>query len=132
MSEFCHEFTVESEQIDENNHMNNVVYLQWMQEISKMHSESVYSETKFNIAEILWVVRSHNIRYILPAKLGDIVELCTHISESKGVRAWREYAFILKSGGRLIAEARTEWVCIDPVTLKPKRVPKALVEAFAK
>ena len=130
MSDFTMTFTVEAKHIDENKHLNNVVYVQWMQQAALAHTESVYKRIKFQPSELLWVVRSHQIRYLKSAKFGDIVEIHTGITKAQGVRAWREYEFVLKSDHSTLAKASTEWVCLDSQSLKPKRIPNVLAEAF--
>jgi len=59
--------------IDEQNHVNNTVYLRWIQDIATAHWKSLASaEAQAGIA---WVVLRHEIDYKSPASLGDEIVL---------------------------------------------------------
>ena len=61
-------FTVPQNVIDENGHVNNVAYIQWMQEAAIRHGESVGYKPAENTG---WFVREHRIEYLVPAFLGE-------------------------------------------------------------
>jgi len=83
MQVFKQERTVIKEDLDDLEHVNNVRYVQWIQDIAKAHWESKTDEvlnTRF-----FWVVTEHHIKYKSPAKLDDIIEIKTYVTKSEGV-----------------------------------------------
>ena len=78
--------------LDDLNHVNNIRYIEWIQDISKDHWESRASEKIKN--EVVWVVRSHHVEYKNEARLGDKLLIKTFIADTRGpisVRAVEMY-----------------------------------------
>src|SRR5689334_25369565 len=95
---FTYSFTVPDNVIDENGHVNNVAYVQWMQDAAIRHAEAL---TDYTPAEnTTWYAREHRIEYLFPAFLGEELEVRTWLSEVKRVRAYRRYEFVRKSDGK--------------------------------
>ena len=122
------EFTARGEHIDELGHVNNAVWVQWIQEIAVAHWRSVaaaeHDEAYF------WVVMRHEIDYLRAAFEGDRVIGRTWVGEApQGARFDR---FIEFSGpdGRLCVRARTVWAIIDRARGRPVRVPPEVVAPF--
>src|SRR5438046_632241 len=68
------------EDIDEQNHVNNTVYLRWVQEVATAHWRAVATaDAQENIG---WVVLRHEIDYKTPACVGDEVALRTWVGKS--------------------------------------------------
>ena len=120
--------------IDEQNHVNNTVYLRWIQEVATAHWESLASaETQ---AAIGWVVLRHEIDYRSPAALSDEIVLRTWVGKASRLKFERFTEIRRKSGGdidppqdgfavannQVLAQARTVWVPVDVRTGKPIRV----------
>jgi len=121
--------TVSPDQIDELDHVNNAVYLQFVEIAARAHANSVGLSFEGMVAKGgVFVVRRHTITYFRPAKSGDELEIATRIGEMRGARAVR-YVWILR-GSDLLAEAETEWVWIDPQTRRPKAMPDSVLQAF--
>ena len=125
-SKFSIEFTVSEEDTDENHHVNNVVYVRWMQDIAEMHSDSYGATEIMKSLGCFWVVRSHKIEYLSPAFAGDLVEASTWIESSKRVRAVRGSSFIRKSDGKILARGKTEWICVNASNGKPCSIPEKI------
>jgi acyl-CoA thioester hydrolase len=106
--------------IDEQNHVNNTVYLRWVQDIATAHWRAVASSKAQ--AAIGWVVLRHEIDYKGPATLGDEVVLCTWVGEATRLTFERFTEIRRKSDGRLLSQARTLWCPIDAQTGRPVRV----------
>ena len=118
---FTHSFTIPESAIDENGHVNNVAYLQWMQDVAIRLQESVI---EYKPAEnTTWYAREHRIEYLLPAFLGEEIEVRTWLSEIKRVRAHRRYEFIRKLDGKVIVKGETDWVYVDAKTGRPIAIP---------
>lgn len=119
---------VQANDLDALNHVNNVRYLEWVQDISKEHWEhQVPEEARFSM---IWVVRNHNITYFESAQLNDEVLLETEVSQWKGPISLREVTMKNNKTGDLLVKASTQWCALDPQTFRPIRVPRELQELF--
>jgi acyl-CoA thioester hydrolase len=127
---FIHELTVPVSAIDENGHVNNVVYVQWMQDVAIMHSDATGGTAAMREAGGAWVVRSHQVEYLAPAFAGDVICIRTWVHDFRHVRSLRKYRFENKETGRLIARGETQWVFISPETGRPKSIPDAVQKCF--
>ena len=74
---FREEFAVPQDAIDANGHVNNVVFVQWMQDVATRHFEQVGGGELMRKAGAMWVVRSHQIEYSSPAFAGERVQVMT-------------------------------------------------------
>jgi acyl-CoA thioester hydrolase len=106
--------------IDEQNHVNNTVYLRWVQDIATAHWRAVASPKAQK--SIGWVVLRHEIDYKGPATLGDEVVLCTWVGEATRLTFERFTEIRRKSDGRLLSQARTLWCPLNAQTGRPVRV----------
>ena len=106
--------------IDEQNHVNNTVYLRWVQDIATAHWRAVASSKSRKA--IGWVVLRHEIDYKGPATLGDEVVLCTWVGEATRLTFERFTEIRRKSDGQLLSQARTLWCPIHAQTGRPVRV----------
>ena len=106
--------------IDEQHHVNNAVYLRWVQEVAIAHWRSLASVEAQNA--IGWVVLRHEIDYKSPASLGDEIILGTWVGAASRLKFERFTEIKRKIDNQLLAQARTVWVPIDPRTGKPTRV----------
>lgn len=106
--------------IDDQNHVNNTVYLRWVQDVATAHWKSLAS-TEAQSA-IGWVVLRHEIDYKTPACMGDEVILRTWVGAASRLKFERFTEVRRKIDSQLFAKARTLWVPIDARTGKPTRV----------
>jgi acyl-CoA thioester hydrolase len=106
--------------IDEQNHVNNTVYLRWVQDIATAHWRAVASPKAQK--SIGWVVLRHEIDYKGPATLGDEVVLSTWVGQATRLTFERFTEIRRKSDARLLSQARTLWCPIDAQTGRPVRV----------
>lgn len=105
--------------IDLLGHVNNVVYLRWVNEAAEAHWS--WLSTPEERKSIAWVVLRHEIDYRHPAKPGDTVYAQTWVGETEGVRSTR-HVQIFREPAILLAEAKTTWVLVDAATQRPKRI----------
>ena len=82
--------TIPKSVIDENGHVNNVAYVQWMQDIAIEHYESIGGTSPMQKVGATWVARSHLIEYLLPAFVGEEIEIRTWIENVRRVRSLRQ------------------------------------------
>jgi acyl-CoA thioester hydrolase len=115
--------------IDEQNHVNNTVYLRWVQDVATAHWKSLASVQ--SQAAIGWIVLRHEIDYRLPASLGDEIVLRTWVGQASRLKFERFTEISRKIDLQLLAQARTLWVPIDVRTGKPTRVSSELRAQFS-
>lgn len=129
-SVYSYEFIIPPEAQDENGHVNNVHYVQWMQDVAVRHYEQMGGRESTQAIGATWVVRSHQVEYFTPAFTGDEVEVRTWVVNMRRVRSLRRYEFIRKSDGKLLVKGKTDWVFVNVETGIPIRVPKEIVALF--
>lgn len=124
---------VQAEEIDQLGHVNNLAYMQWAVEAAVRHSMA--NGWPFERYEQIgggWVVRTHRITYLRPAREGQTVRLRTWIAELTRVTCRRVYRMERVEGATFtpLVEAETEWVFVDFVRQVPRRIPPEVVDAF--
>jgi len=121
--------SVVTEDIDEQNHVNNTVYLRWIQEVATAHWQAIASsEAQEGIG---WVVVRHEIDYKAPVGLGDDVVLRTWVGKATRLTFERFTEILRRSDGQLLSKARTLWCPINAQTGRPVRVPLEVREQFS-
>jgi len=126
---YTRSFTIPGDAIDENGHVNNVAYVQWMQDIAVEHYASIGGiEAQGN--EATWFVREHRIEYLLPAFAGEEIEIKTWVENVRRVRSLRKYEFVRKSDGRVLVKGETDWVFVDAKTGRPLPIPAEVSSVF--
>jgi acyl-CoA thioester hydrolase len=126
---YTRSFVIPSEAIDENGHVNNVAYVQWMQDIAVEHYTSI-GGIEAQGESATWVVREHKIEYLLPAFAGQEIEIKTWVENIRRVRSLRRYEFIRKSDGRVLVQGETDWVFVDAKTGRPLPIPEEVSSVF--
>jgi acyl-CoA thioester hydrolase len=115
--------------IDEQNHVNNTVYLRWVQEVATAHWRIIASpEAQETIG---WVVLRHEIDYKAPAAHGDQIMLRTWVGKATRLTFERFTEVRRKSDGQLLSKARTLWCPINTGTGRPARVPAEVRTQFS-
>lgn len=115
--------------IDELGHVNNTVYLRWVQEVAVAHWRAVASSEMQ--AAIVWVVLRHEIDYKAAALLGDEVRLRTWVGEASRLTFERHTEIARVGDGELLSQARTLWCPLSTTTGRPTRVTAELREQFS-
>ena len=119
-SQFELTVTVAPEDIDELGHVNNTVYLRWVQDVASAHWGAIASPAAQET--IAWVVLRHEIDYKAPAVLGDQVLLRTWVGHA-GRLTFERFTEIVRANDQLqLSSARTIWCPINPKTNRPRRV----------
>jgi acyl-CoA thioester hydrolase len=121
-------FTARAEHIDELDHVNNAVWVQWIQDIAVAHWDAV-AQAEHRDA-YFWVVVRHEIDYLRAAHDGDRIVGRTWVGEApKGARFDRLVEFT-GNDGRPCVRAQTFWAIIDRASGRPIRVPPEVVAPF--
>ena len=120
MSSFSLPIVVAPTDIDGQGHVNNVVYLRWMQEAAEAHWDAkATAELK---ARVTWVVTRHEVDYKVPAYLGERLVARTWVGEPTGA-TWERFIEIRREADdRLLARGRSVYAALDPATGRPRRV----------
>jgi acyl-CoA thioester hydrolase len=106
-------------------------YLKYLEEARSEYFEERGLIIKDMLADgIGFVVARQEIDYKSPSFYGDILEVKTRVAEASLTRVNFEYE-IVKQTGQLVANAKTVLVFVDK-TLKPKRIPDAVLEKLKK
>ena len=123
-------FRVSEDVLDENGHVNNVVYVQWMQDAATKHAEAAGCLQATKAAGATWVARSHQIEYLRPLYAGDEVCVMTWVSDFRKLRSLRKYKFIRPSDNVVLAQGATEWVLMDIQSKRPRRISEEVKGAL--
>jgi len=119
-------FNVKKSDIDVLNHVNNVVYLQWVNDIAEKHWD-ILSNNIIN-QKYFWVAIRHEIDYLQQAFLDDEITVYTWVGETGGVRSIRNVH--IYRGETLLVKTKTTWCLIDVKTLKPTRIKEDITDLF--
>ena len=120
---------VQPADIDELGHVNNTVYLRWVQDAATTHWEAVASVEMQ--AAIVWVVLRHEIDYKIAARADDEVLLRTWVGKASRLTFERFTEIVRRTDRQLLAHARTLWCPVNPATNRPTRVPPELRAQFS-
>lgn len=125
---FESEIAIQPADIDRLGHVNNVVYVRWIQDLAVAHWYA--SATAEQQAALLWVVTRHEIDYKRPAKAGDVVLGKTWVGRAHGRQFERFTELRRKADGKLLARALTLWTPVDPQTMRSVDVGADIYRAF--
>ena len=126
MKHYSKKLTVSEDHIDELNHVNNVVYLQWVQDIAKEHWFSLAPE-KFS-KDHFWVVVRHELDYRKQTFLQEEIEVTTYVEEFKGSFSVRCVEFM--RGNERLVKAKSKWCLINRTSQKPCRLPVDIANLY--
>ena len=111
---------VGADDLDERAHVNNVVYLRWVQDAAAAHWSALAPEGARE--EIAWVALRHEIDYLKPARLDDEIAVSTWVGIAEGLSFERFTEMRRHADDVLLARARTLWCPVDAKTGRPRRV----------
>ena len=117
----------EEQHFDQLQHVNSVVYLQWVQDVAAAHWELLSANASL---DLVWVVRRHELDYLKPAVRGDDLTAYTWVGESKGALSIR-HVHILNQKAELLLRAQTTWCALDKKNFRPMRINEELSRILA-
>ncbi len=123
--------TVTDDEIDEQGHANNVVFVGWMQDAAVAHSATLgWTAQRYEQLGMGWVARRHTIDYLRPAFVGDQLVVETHVADMKRATSTRRYRILRRADGELLAKAETHWAFINYATGRPTRILPEILASF--
>ena len=125
-SPHVHALAVAPDDIDFMGHVNNSVYLKWVQEAVIAYWRRVAPAEA--VAQHMWVAIKHEITYRRPAFLEDNVVAQVVAEGMHGARAF--FHTLIKRGEDVLAEVRSSWCCLDAATQRPARLARDVVRRF--
>jgi acyl-CoA thioester hydrolase len=125
---FTMSFTAQAQHIDELGHVNNAVWVGWMEEIATAHWTR--DGDPDHVAKYAWVVTRHEIDYRGNVGLGDVVTALTEIREGPSGARFDRHITFTDAGGKLLVRARTTWAMVDRASGRLMRVPPEVSAPF--
>jgi acyl-CoA thioester hydrolase len=126
MSAFCHPVSIDPSDIDHMGHVNNSVYLRWVQDAVVEYWQSVAPADA--VASHLWVALKHEISYRKPTFLQDAVVAEVIAEKIEGARAY--FTTIVRRGQEVLSEVKSTWCCLDAATQRPARLARDVIARF--
>ena len=123
---FRHPIAIDPSDIDHMGHVNNATYLKWVQEAVVDYWNSVAPPDA--VARHLWVALKHEITYLRPTFLQDVVVAEVIAETVEGARAM--FTTVLRRGEEVLSEIKSSWCCLDAVTHRPARLARDVVGRF--
>ena len=121
-----HPLGISSADIDHMGHVNNSVYLKWVQDAVVQYWEKVAPTEA--VAKHLWVALKHEISYRRPTFLNDAVVADVIAEQVQGARAL--FTTVIRRGEEVLAEVKSTWCCLDAASKRPARLAKDVVQRF--
>lgn len=118
--------TITDADIDENGHVNNVVYVRWLQDVGTAHWNARFDEE--TRAKWSWVALRHEVDYKRALMPGDTAQARTWVGVPNGPRFAR---FVLIEGPNgVAAQGMSDWCLVDAKTMRPARIPAEMIAPF--
>ena len=119
---------VRQDDLDELNHVNNVRYVKWVNDVAKEHwFQNVTDDIS---KDYFWVLLNHNIEYKNPAILNDVVMLKTYVIKAEGVTSTRVVEMFNSKTNKLLIKSETNWCLISSKTQRPTRINSDIANLF--
>lgn len=129
--EFRLEMVASQDDIDELGHVSNVVYVRWIQDVAKAHSAAIgYDHEAYQRIGRVFVVRKHEVEYLLPAFAGEHVALITYVAWWRAAISERRTRIIRVATDEVLVRAATQWAFVSTDNGRPRRIQPEVVEAF--
>ena len=124
-------FKVRHYECDTYGHLNNAVYLRYMQQAGIEAAAAVGFTDEMHISSNRsWIPRITSIDYLHPVRYSEKLEIKTWVEGVRRVQSRRRYEFRKEGNSELIATAYTDWVFVDLETGTPVTIPTDVLSAF--
>ena len=117
--------------IDELEHVSNQVYLRWILQAAREHSDALgWTTDEYRRLGAVWVVRRHEIDYVRATLLGEALTVSTWVESWKRVSCVRRTELIRVTDAQVVCRAATTWAFVSFAQGRPTKIPEALRAAF--
>lgn len=124
-------FHVRFYECDAYGHLNNAVYLRYMQEAAFNASAAIgFTQERYAAMRRSWFARLTEVEYLQPVHYGDTVVVTTWVEDMHRVRSWRAYEMHNQQSGVMVARGWTDWVFVDSDSGKPASIPSEIADAY--
>ncbi|MGB5821588.1 MAG: thioesterase family protein [Saonia sp.] len=130
MKTYSKEIIVAKDDLDELQHVNNVRYVQWVQDVAKEHWQSAVSKEMQE--QVVWVLLRHHINYLNPAVLNDRITAKTYVSHNRGAKCTRIVEIHNTKNDKTLVRSETEWCLLNAKSLRPIRISDEIKNIFVK
>jgi acyl-CoA thioester hydrolase len=131
MQRFTTYLRVRHYEMDMLGHVNNAVYLNYLEQAAVEHSEHLsFTFERYRELGGAFVLRRLEIDYRRPAIAGDRLEITTWVHEMRGPRAIRRYEIRKQEQADLLVMAEALWVWVDLATMRPRAIPPVVLNTF--
>jgi acyl-CoA thioester hydrolase len=120
--------TAEPQHIDELGHVNNAVWVQWIQQVATAHWFSLTGSEEQG--RFIWVVVRHEIDYRRPLLAGQAVTAETWVADKAAGARFARYMRFVGADGAVHVEAKTDWALLDRASGRPQRVLPEMAARF--
>ena len=127
-SVFTMSMTALARHIDELGHINNAVWVQWIQDVAVAHWNAIGDPA--DREAYYWVVVRHEIDYLRPAHEGDLLQARTWVGDAPSGARFDRFVEFTGADGKVCVRAKTGWAIIDKASGRPIRVPAEVVAPF--
>ncbi|NLZ16713.1 MAG: acyl-CoA thioesterase [Desulfobulbaceae bacterium] len=125
------EIVVPESAIDANGHVNNVQYVQWMQDAALVHSASLgWPLSRYAALGCTWFVRSHTIEYFHACYAGELIWVDTWVANFQRIKSLRKFRFFRPTDKNQLAKASTLFVFCDSKSRKPTSIPPEVLRDY--
>ncbi|MFT3858520.1 MAG: acyl-CoA thioesterase [Aquabacterium sp.] len=129
---FTLDVTVQESHIDLMRHTNNVVYLQWLEDIAWAHSVALgLGPKEYEALGHGMVVRQHELTYLQATRLGERITLATWLTQADKLNLHRRYQFVRADDGVTVFRGKTHFVCVDIAQGRVRRMPSAFFDTYS-
>ena len=125
---FSRIMTAQAADIDELGHVNNAVWVRWVQDISVAHWHAI--ATPEQAQAYVWVIVRHEIDYRGNLQVGEAVTARTWVAPAPSGAKWDRFVDFTRDT-RVLVSAKTTWAVLDAATQRLIRVPKDVAARFA-
>lgn len=128
---YTQELEVQPQYCDVQNHLNNVVYVQWVQDAAVgAYKAKGYSREIDQRNGVIWVVRRHEIDYLAPAFVGDGIRVATWVERGSYSTFFRRTEFTRIEDDQLLCCVMTEWCYFHAKRNRPAKIPDDIRDSF--
>jgi len=118
--------------IDQAQHVNNAVYLSYVEDCGfQLVKHFKWPAQRMRDEGCAILIRKHHIQYVQPALLDDEIEVASYVYDVRRASAMRYYAITRVSDGALLAQVNSLGVWVDLKTGLPARFPAEFLADFA-